>query len=54
MKKKIGELTDEEVKKICRKKNCWTCPLNKICDDNCNCNPRELAQYLDQEVEVEE
>lgn len=54
MKKKIGELTDEEVKKICNKSNCRFCPLEEICDDCGNCKPRELAQYLDQEVEVEE
>lgn len=53
MKKKIGDLTDKEMEKICHKnygkyKTCYDCPL-KIGDDSC-------FKYLDldKEIEVEE
>ena len=57
MKKKIKEFSVEDVIAYCktqrRNKGCNGCPFNRLCDDNCSCNPRELAQYLETEVEVE-
>lgn len=57
MKKKIRELTDEEMDKICDKnykkyKTCYDCPLKAGMDSN-NCL-KYLGLDLDQEVEVEE
>ncbi len=58
-KKKIKEFGVEDVINYCqargkKNKGCNGCPFNRLCDENCSCNPRELAQYLDQEIEVEE
>ena len=58
MKKKIKEFSEEDVNQYCvtarKDKGCIGCPFDKLCDVNCSCNPRELAQYLDQEIEVGE
>ena len=50
MKKKIGELTDEEIEKICdnnyrKYKTCCNCPL-QIGEDSC-------FKYLDLDKEIE-
>lgn len=54
MKKKIGDLTKEEIKKICDKylnqhEICCDCPLQTTKDDACL-----RCLDLDKEIEVEE
>jgi len=54
MKKKIRDLTKEEIEKLCdnyfeKHKNCQSCPLNGI--NNCL---KYLGLNLDQEIEVED
>ena len=57
MKKKIKEFSNDDVINYCktqrRDKGCIGCPFDRLCDDLCSCNPRDLAQYLETEIEVE-
>lgn len=58
MKKKIRDLTLNEVKKICYGKDtCSGCPLIEIKNKAFGCPYYDIAYYenkLDQEIEVEE
>ena len=49
MKKKIRELTREDIKKLCNQHECYKCPLN-IKTMFCWI----LIEQLDKEVEIEE
>ena len=48
VKKKVRDLTLEEVSKICESRKCKGCPLYEFCND-----PAQIRFYLDDEVEVE-
>lgn len=58
MKKKIKDLTIEEIDKICNNTNCGRCPL-LFCEDChyanvCLNQAHGLYDFLNQEIEVEE
>ena len=53
MKKKIKDLTDEEVIKICGNYRCKECPLFTY-KDWCRCKDDFLGLYGEEEIEVEE
>lgn len=50
MKKKIKDLTSEEVEKICENHSCLFCPLNV---NELWCNSDDLEQYGEIEIEVD-
>ena len=56
MKKKIKDMTLQEVKKICHKKNCFYCPFYIVlCDDDFKIDfLDEVEDVLDEEIEVED
>lgn len=51
MKKKIKDLTLEEIEKICKNHNCHFCPLDV---NELWCKSDDLEHYGEQEIEVEE
>lgn len=53
MKKRIKDLTDEEIDIICKNNKCDNCPLNTGIMV-AFCKPDELYEYGDEEIEVEE
>lgn len=53
MKKKIKDLTKEEVMTICEKYDCYKCPLY-IGINIYKCKDERLNKYGDEEIEVED
>ena len=51
MKKKIKDLTLEEIKKICSNNICDSCPLDS---NNPWCKYGDLEHYGDEEIEVDD
>lgn len=51
MKKKIKDLTIEEIKNICIKANCNNCPLDI---PELWCKHNDLYEYGEEEIEVED
>ena len=52
MKKKIKDLTEEEVIKICDNHSCKRCPLFDY--ESCHCKTNLLELYGEEEIEVED
>ena len=52
MKKKVKDLTDEEIDIICKNNKCDNCPLNPDIMVLW-CKPSELDKYGDEEIEVD-
>ena len=54
MKKKIGELTLNDIILLCQKKDCSECPISPYLEFDCSDFKRLDIEVIEKEVEIDE